>query len=501
MSFQNPLVKEILGMSRRIWALHHALSLMGWDAETYMPPRGLEERSIATGELSMLAQELTLNPKLVELVDKASRLEGLNDYERGVIRVLSRSIRIAKALPPSLVGELARLGQEARGAWLEAKKKNDYSVFKPYMERIIELEREAAEHLGYEEHPYDALLDLYEEGLTTRDVDRVFSIIEPVIREVLDKVLSEGYYPQKHPLEEARYHEEDARRLNEEIIRILGYPLGERGRLDVSAHPFTTGIGIDDVRITTRYEGYDFKRSLLGTIHEFGHALYELQVDKRLKTTPLSGGVSAGIHESQSRFWENMIGRSKAFTQAFHPLIKKHLGGILGDIDAEEIYRYFNTVRPSLIRTEADEVTYNLHILLRYRLEKLMIEGELKAGDLPEAWNDEMERLLGVRPKRPADGVLQDIHWSMASIGYFPTYTLGNVVAAQVWSHMSGELNIYEHVLDMDFKPIRRYLEEKVHRWGSTYAPKELLKRSFGEEINPEHFAEYLRRKYLDKKI
>jgi carboxypeptidase Taq len=499
--FENPLVKEILSLSRRIWALHHALSLMGWDAETYMPPAGLEERSIATGELTMLVQELVLNPKLVELVEKAESAEDLNDYERGVVRVLSRSIRIAKALPPRLVGELARLGQEARGAWLEARRRNDYSVFKPYMERIIELEREAAEHLGYEEHPYDALLDLHEEGLTTRDMDRVFNAIEPVIRSVLNHVLSEGYYPRNHPLEKARYREEDLKRLNEEVLVMLGYPLGERGRLDTSPHPFTTGIGIDDVRITTRYEGYDFKRSLLGTIHEFGHALYELQVDKRLKTTPLAGGVSAGIHESQSRFWENMVGRSRVFAEKLFPLLTKHLGDVVRGREAEDIYRYFNTVRPSPIRTEADEVTYNLHILLRYRLEKQMIQGDLGADELPEAWNRGMEELLGIRPRSSSDGVLQDIHWSMASIGYFPTYTLGNVVAAQVWSHMEGELKLYERIAEGDFASIRRYLEEKVHRWGSTYAPKELLRRSFGEEINPSHFARYLKTKYVEKRI
>ncbi|MEM4740547.1 MAG: carboxypeptidase M32, partial [Zestosphaera sp.] len=275
----------------------------------------------------------------------------------------------------------------------------------------------------------------------------------------------------------------------------FGFPIGKRARLDVSAHPFTINMGLKDVRITTRYEGYDFKRTLFSVIHEFGHALYELQIDEGLKYTPVGSGVSLGIHESQSRFWENVIGRSRAFVNAFIDLIR--LVSPARDRDPEDIYVYFNTVKPSLIRVDADEVTYNLHIILRFKLEKLMITGEVKVAELPELWDHEMESLLGIKPKNYSEGVLQDIHWSMGSIGYFPTYTLGTLLSSQIAYYMDRDLGgLYAHVVNKDFQRIKDYLREKIHRWGSIYPPKELLLKSFGETYNPEYFVGYLESKF-----
>jgi carboxypeptidase Taq len=496
MVFKNEIIKEIIKKYRVLWAINHAQSLMGWDAETYMPREGVRERAIAQSELSVLSQQLLLKPEFVELVDKASSIEDLNDYERGVVRVLQRSIRIAKALPPWLVAEYSRVTQEAVVVWREAKQKNDFNMFKPYLEKIIDLARKAADFLGWEEHPYDALLDLYEEGLRTRDVDNILGYLEGEIKKVLDRVMSSGRYPREHPLEKIRYRREDAERVNHEILEMLGFPIGVRSRIDVSAHPFTQSMGLFDVRITTRYEGYDFKRTILSVVHEFGHALYELQIDERLMATPIAHGVSLGIHEGQSRFWENIIGRSREFVEVIYPILRKHFE-FIKDYSPEDIYYYFNTVRPSLIRTEADEVTYNLHIVLRARLEKLMVKGEVKVDELPELWNNTMEELLGVKPKNYAEGILQDIHWSMGSIGYFPTYTLGNLVAAQMRHHMLREINIYEKILEKDFNTIKNWQREKIHRWGSTYAPKELLRKAFGEEYEPRYFIEYLKEKYL----
>ncbi|MFN3268839.1 MAG: carboxypeptidase M32, partial [Zestosphaera sp.] len=269
-----------------------------------------------------------------------------------------------------------------------------------------------------------------------------------------------------------------------------------RGRLDVSAHPFTSGIGIRDVRITTRYEGVDFRRSMFAVIHEFGHALYDFQIDESLAMTPIARGVSLGVHESQSRFWENVIGRSRAFVNAFIDLIR--LVSPARNRDPEDIYVYFNTVKPSLIRVDADEVTYNLHIILRFKLEKLMITGEVKVTELPELWNHEMEELLGVRPKNYSEGLLQDIHWSMGSIGYFPTYTLGTLLSSQIAHHMDRDLKgLYTHVINKDFQIIKDYLREKIHKWGSVYPPKKLLLKSFSEAYNPEYFVRYLEEKFL----
>ncbi|NPA99642.1 MAG: carboxypeptidase M32, partial [Crenarchaeota archaeon] len=232
-------------------------------------------------------------------------------------------------------------------------------------------------------------------------------------------------------------------------------------------------------------------------VHEFGHALYQLQIDERLMATPIGDGVSLGIHEGQSRFWENIVGRSKEFVEAVTPILKQYLG-FLKDYDAEDIYYYFNTVRPSLIRTEADEVTYNLHILLRAKLEKQLLVGEIKVDELPEIWNQYMEELIGVRPRNYSEGVLQDIHWSMGTIGYFPTYTLGNLVAAQMRHYLLNDMpDLYEKILNKDYKPIQEWQKEKIHKWGSTYAPKELLRKAFGEEYEPKYFIEYLEWKYL----
>ncbi|MEO3994008.1 MAG: carboxypeptidase M32 [Desulfurococcaceae archaeon TW002] len=495
MYFENEVVKDLLKLYRRVWALSHAMSLMGWDLETYMPAEGVEERSIAHAELSLMVQELLLRKEFLEVLEKASKQESLNDYEEGVVRILEREVRIAKALPPRLVEELAKVTQEARVAWKVAREKNDFEVFRHYLEKIVDLTREKANYLGFKEHPYDALLDLYEEGMTTRDVDTMFTYLEPRIRKVLDKVLSEGRYSVDHPLEKEKYLREEAEKFNLAILEAFGFPLGKRARLDVSAHPFTMNIGVRDVRITTRYEGYDFKRTLFSVIHEFGHALYELQIDEGLRYTPVGSGVSLGIHESQSRFWENVIGRSRAFVNAFIDLIR--LVGPARNRDPEDIYVYFNTVKPSLIRVDADEVTYNLHIILRFKLEKLMITGEVKVAELPELWNHEIENLLGIKPKNYSEGVLQDIHWSMGAIGYFPTYTLGTLLSSQIAHHMDRDLKgLYTYVINKDFQRIKDYLREKIHKWGSVYPPKKLLLKSFSETYNPEYFVRYLEEKF-----
>ncbi|MET1159495.1 MAG: carboxypeptidase M32 [Thermoprotei archaeon] len=496
MVFENEVVKKVIEQYRVIWALGYASSLLSWDSETYMPSEAYRERGIARAHLAMLQQQLLLRPEFVELVDKASQQEGLNDYERGVVRVLQRAIRIAKALPPQLVAEIAKTTEEARVAWREAREKDDYSIFKPYLAKIIDLSRKVADHLGWEEHPYDALLDLHEEGLRTRDVDNILEPLARDLKRILEKVLASGKYPQKHPLEEAKYERSEMEKVNLEVLKLLGYPLGKRGRLDVSPHPMTVNMGILDVRITTRYEGFDFKRSLLAVVHEFGHALYELQIDEALMATPLASGVSMGIHEGQSRFWENIVGRSREFVEVIYPILRENLS-IVRDYKPEDIYLYFNTVRPSLIRTEADEVTYNLHIVLRARLEKLMLTGDAKPDELPELWNQYMEELLGIKPKSYREGILQDIHWSGGMIGYFPSYTLGNLVAAQMKYHMMRELDLYEAVRNKDFESIKKWQREKIHKWGSTYAPKELLRRAFSEEYEAKYLIKHLEEKYL----
>ncbi|MEM0004077.1 MAG: carboxypeptidase M32 [Desulfurococcaceae archaeon] len=496
MVFENPLVKEILEKYRVLWAIEHAMSLMSWDSETYMPREGYRDRAVARAELSLLQQQLLLRPEFVELVEKADKYEDLNDYERGVVRVLKRSIRIARALPPWLVAERAKVTQEAMVVWREARVRNDFDLFKPYLEKIFDLSRKTADFLGWDKHPYDALLDLYEEGLKTEDVDRILGVLKTNLKQIIDGVLSKGMYPREHPLEKIPYETGKMEAVNKKILEILNYPIGVRSRLDTSAHPFTIDMGINDVRITTRYEGVDFKRTMFSVIHEFGHALYQLQIDPALSYTPIGGGVSLGVHEGQSRFWENIIGRSREFVEFVYPILRENLD-FIKDYTPSDIYYYFNTVKPSFIRVDADEVTYNMHILLRTELEKLAITGEIKVSDLPEFWNDYMEKLLGIRPRTYGEGVLQDIHWSMGSIGYFPTYTLGNMVAASMRYAMEKEIKLRERVASGEFETIQNWQKDRIHKYGATYPPKELLRKAIGVDYEPEHLIRYLAEKYL----
>ncbi|HYB06820.1 MAG TPA: carboxypeptidase M32, partial [Nitrososphaerales archaeon] len=420
---QNPLVRDILKNYRQVWALNHSMAVLGWDMETHMPEGGAKPRGMASGQLAVMAQKATV--EMDGLVKKAEKAIDLDDMEKGVVRVLRRSLDYYMKVPPELVDEIQRVTTEATVVWRTARKKSDFKLFRPHLERIVQLQRKVADKLGYERHPYNALLDLFEEGFTVRDADAVYSKLIPETKKLLAKVTEAGVYPSKHPLESVKYDTEAMEKVNLGVVKMLKMPT-ERFRMDVSTHPFTTQIASDDVRITTRYEGVNFKSTLYSTIHESGHAIYGLGVDKKLAYTPVDDGASYGIHESQSRFWENVVGRSREFVRLVDPLLRENLPFLRGHED-EDLYRYFNTVRKSFIRVDADELTYNFHTALRYEVEKKVIAGEVGVSELPSLWSDTFDEYLGMRPKNDAEGVLQDIHWSGGSFGYFATYTLGNV--------------------------------------------------------------------------
>jgi len=296
-------------------------------------------------------------------------------------------------------------------------------------------------------------------------------------------------------LESATYEEAPMRRVNEEVLKILNMP--ERTfRMDVSTHPFTAGMATEDVRITTRYEGKSFKDSMYSVIHECGHAIYELQVNPDLDYTPLGRGSSLGVHESQSRFWENFVGRSREFTKLVYPTLKKNLS-FTSSYSEEDTYKYFNTVKPSLIRVEADELTYNFHIVLRYEIEKKLIGGEVKVSEAPALWNNMMEEFVGVRPENDGVGILQDVHWSGGMFGYFPTYSLGNVIGGMIYDRIQKDIDIKKTVGAGDLGRIKAWLREHIHKLGATYSPKDLQQRELGETYNPEHLVKYLEQKYL----
>ena len=497
MRCENPVMNQILDAYKPMWSLNHAIALMGWDFETYMPRKGMEERGVADSQLHLLHKELLLNKDFVGLIDSANKLENLNDPEKGIVRVLNRDITKQRKIPKELTE--AESLERIRGnmAWRQAREKSDFAMYAPHLKKMIEIKRQIADKIGYEKHPYDALLDTFEEELTVADLDKVFGVLTPSIQKVLKKLVDSGSpFCEESKLGKSNYDVQKVEELNRDILTLLQYDM-ERFRMDVSTHPFTEAMGLNDVRITTRYEGTDFKKSISSTIHEAGHALYNLQCDQSLSVTPLEGGSSLALHESQSRFWENIVGRSLPFVQLITPLIRKQIS-FANQATGEELYLYFNNVKPDYIRVDADEVTYNLHIAIRYEIEKKIFGDELNVSEIPEFWNDRMEQLLGVRPTKDSEGVLQDTHWSSGLFGYFPTYTLGNLVSAIIASKMRKDLEGYEEDIKKgNFKPIREWLRLKIHQHGSVYAPKVLLNNNFNEGYNPDYFVTYIETKYL----
>ncbi len=489
--FSNPTILELNEKFRPVWALASSGSLLDWDLEVNMPEAASTSRGVTMSQLTLLRQKHF--SELYPLLEKAERITDLNDYENGLVRVLQRSRKYFTKIPPSLLEEEQRTSVEATVVWRQARSKSDFKLFKPYFEKVVALKIQIAEKLGFEKHPYNALLDLGEEGITVDDLDLTFSRLIPGLKKILRKVMAESRFPPNHPLEDVKYDVESMDRVNRKVIELLEMPK-DRFRMDVSTHPFTSNTSRDDVRITTRYEGVDFRNTMYSTIHESGHAIYELQIDEAMDYTQLANGASMGFHESQSRFWENIIGRSREFAILIRPALKENLS-FVSPYDEEELYKYFNLVRPGLIRVDADELTYNFHIALRYELEKKLIGGKLAVSELPSIWNDMMDEYFGIRPKNDAEGVLQDIHWT-ASFGYFPSYSLGNVISGMIWNKMRKDLNLAELTLKGEFGPIKEWLYDKIHHWGSTYAPKDLSRRSLGEGYNPDYLLEYLEQKF-----
>ncbi len=477
----------------QIWALGHSTAVLSWDTETHMPQSGARPRGIALGQLAVMSQKATI--ELDGLVRKAEKAKDLDQTEKGIVRMLRRSLDYYLKLPPELVEELQRVTTEATVVWRNARKKSDFRLFEPHLEKIVGIERKMADKLGYQKHPYNALLDLYEEGFTVRDADAVYSRLIPETKKMLAKVSAAGVFPSKHPLESVKYQTASMEAVNQAVIEMLKMP-ADRFRMDVSTHPFTIGIAPDDVRITTRYEGVNFKATLYSTVHESGHAIYNLGIGEKLAYTPAWDGASYGVHESQSRFWENVVGRSREFVKLVDPILRKNLPFVRG-YDDESLYRYFNTVKKSFIRVDADELTYNFHTAVRYEVEKKVIAGDARVSEIPSLWNDTFEEYLGMRPKNDAEGALQDVHWSGGSFGYFATYTLGNIVAAMIWHKMKDGALIAGALQKGDVAQLKEWLGTNIHRHGAVYAPKELQEKVFGEAYNPERLLAYFDRKFM----
>lgn len=478
--------------------LRSAAAVLRWDQETYMPPRGARARADQLATLSRLAHELFVSEQTRNLLTAAEAIADSLDPdsdEAGLVRMTRRDYDRLSKLPPEFVAAKARAASLSIQAWREARRTNDFPGFRPALEEMVDFARRTADYLGYEDHPYDALLDFYEPELTAEEVHTLFARLRegtvPLVRAVMQRgpVVDEAFLTRESD-------EANQRAFGLMVAQAFGYDLS-RGRLDESPHPFETSFDVNDVRITTRYRRNFLPAAIFAIFHETGHALYEQGISPTLARTPIGHGASLGLHESQSRMWENLVGRSRPFWAYYYATLQRHFPEQLGTVDLGTFYRGVNQVRPSPIRVEADEVTYNLHIMLRFELEKMLVEGALKVKELPDAWNAKTQEYLGIAPPNDADGVMQDIHWSQGSIGYFPTYTLGNVISVQLFeaAHRAHPA-LWEEIGRGQFGTLLAWLREHVHRHGRKFFPKEILRRATGGDLTPEPYLRYLRQKF-----
>jgi len=489
----NDTLRHLRDRLATISDLNSAAALLHWDQETYMPQAGVSLRAEQLSTMSRLAHEMLVSEETGRLLD-AAEPQDPDSEEHALHRLARRDYDRATRLPARLVAELSRARSLAQPVWARARAESDWEAFTPQLERILVLVRESAEYLGYEDHPYDALLDLYEPGTKTSLLREMFDGLKAELVPMIRRLPSNE--DRSLPLHRT-FDEEKQEGFGRTIITAFGYDWA-RGRQDRVVHPFCISLGgPEDVRITTRFEEAWLSPALFATIHEAGHALYEQGVDPAYSRTPLAGGTSMGVHESQSRLWENLVGRSLAFWGHYFPTLQKTFPEALGNVDLEIFYRAINEAKPSEIRVEADELTYNLHILLRFELEIELLDGGLSVADLPDAWNAKMEEYLDLIPQSAAKGVLQDVHWSAGLFGYFPTYSLGNVLSVQLFDAAVARYpEITEQIGGGEFGTLLGWLRENIHRHGSRYDPEDLVERATGRPLDPEPYLRYLKRKF-----
>jgi len=483
---------------RRLYAdynsLHAAMAMMEWDQQTYMPRGGAEARSEHTGVLSRMAHEVLTSDELRTALDKAKSEAAPGSDDAAMVRVLTRDVDLATKIPSELVEEKTRLAAIAHELWVAARANNDFAGFAPTLEKMFEIAGREAEYLGYKDDIYDALLDQYEEGATADDVRAMFDAIRGPQVDLVKRITERT--PTDDSALYGEWDEAKQRAFTLQIVEAVGFDLN-RGRQDTAPHPFCTGWSIGDIRLTTRFKPY-IGSAIFGSLHEAGHGMYEQGTKPEWDLTPLAGGISLGIHESQSRTWENIVGRSKGFWMRFLPDLQA-LFPQLGGFDVDTFYRAINKVEPSLIRVEADELTYNLHVLVRFEIESAVLKGELRIQDMPEAWNEKYRDYLGVVPPTDSVGCLQDVHWSQGSIGYFPTSSMGNLLSYQIWRAMEKTIpNTDELIAKGEFAPMLGWLQENVYQKGRSMPPKDLVMQVTGKPMDAADYIEGLTAKYVE---
>ncbi len=497
----NESYSELIRRSKELGVVNSCAAVLGWDQQTYMPSAGAGLRGEQMAFLASLAHQKFTDSKIGELlaaVEGSDLVKDGDSPEAANVRELRRGYDRVTKLPQSLVEELARVTTQAQQIWQEAKPKNDYAAFRPWLEKVVALKRQEADAVGYTDHPYNALIDEYEPGTTVAELKQLFVGLTKELVPLIRKIVESPKKPDRSVLE--RDYPVDRQKVFAEAAAVaFGFNF-RAGRLDTTAHPFCSGFGPGDCRITTRYNPRFFSEAFFGVLHETGHALYEQNLPAEHFGTPLGSACSYGIHESQSRLWENQVGRDRPFWDHFFPRRRQTFPTSLEGVSPDDFYFAINDVRPSLIRVEADEATYNLHIAIRFELELALLSGDLTTADLPGAWNERVKSFLGFEVPDDSRGCLQDIHWSFGGIGYFPTYTLGNLYAAQFMDaarrDLGGAESLAAEFRRGEFGGLRAWLTEKVHRHGQRYRAGELCRRATGEPLTARPFISYLTEKF-----
>lgn len=498
---EQKLFQKLLSLGKESALLKSVNYLVSWDQETYMP----QNASLARAEqLELMASLIhkseirkTFAATLSKLIDLDSGkvvAKTLNPKEKAALREWRRSYLLAAKLPLHFVKRFAKITSESMHVWAQAKKENAFEKFAPYLTSIVQLAQEKAEYLGYKEHPYDALLDEYEPDMTKKQISSLFTELKKPMTRLLQKIESKKR-PDTHFLQGNFPHEKQMQ-AGIFFLKEMGYDFSH-GRIDISSHPFSTSMHPTDSRVTTRVDPNNFMSNISACFHEGGHALYEMGLPLEYFGSPLCETISLGIHESQSRFWETRIGQSKAFCRAYLPYLKKMFS--LEKVDVDAFYKAINLVNPSFIRVDADEVTYSLHVILRFELECALIEGKLKTKDLPEAWNAKMKEYLGITPKNNREGCLQDVHWSMGGFGYFPTYTLGNLYASHLFLAFEQAFPTWEEKIASEgLLFVKEWLNKSIHIHGKAFRSVELIEKVAKKPFTAKAFVDYLEKKYSE---
>jgi len=495
--------QHLFDLSKHIHVLQGISSILSWDQETHMPQGGAEIRGLQLKTLAgLIHKERTSKAfgaalqKLIDLKTGKTPQKGLTTSQNAALREWRRDYIHDTAIPQKFVEEFAQLTSQSLLVWRHAKNENAFDLFAPYLERIVDMCRRKADYLGYNDHPYDALLNMYEPDMTTRQVSTLFSALLKGLKPLLKKIASSKQVDDRFLF--GTWDTDKQIAFSHRLLAAMGYDM-DKGRLDFSSHPFSSASHPTDSRITTRIHPTSLMSNISVILHEAGHALYEMGLPQDLYGSPLGESRSLGVHESQSRWWETRIGLTKPFWSYFLPFLKETFKGKLDGISLHDFYRAINKVEPSYIRVEADELTYPLHVILRFELEKALIEGSLSIHEVPEAWNAKMTEYLGITPSTNREGCLQDIHWSMGGIGYFPTYTLGNIFAAHLFEAFAGKHPDWEtRIASGEYLFIKSWLHENIYQYGRHYSSHELLKKATGKPFSADAYTYYLKKKYTE---